>query len=47
MPVRGIDPPPAFGRIDTEYRDFLDTYKGYALSPGRDIRVSLSVPFGG
>jgi iron complex outermembrane receptor protein/hemoglobin/transferrin/lactoferrin receptor protein len=32
--------------FDTEYRDFLDTYKGYALSPGRDIRVSLSVPFG-
>ena len=30
---------------DTEYRDFLDTYKGYALSPGRDIRVSLSMPF--
>ncbi|MFP4075277.1 MAG: TonB-dependent receptor [Halochromatium sp.] len=33
--------------FDTEYRDFLDTYKGYALSPGRDIRLSLSVPFGG
>ncbi|MBK5941735.1 TonB-dependent receptor [Halochromatium roseum] len=33
--------------FDTEYRDFLDTYKGYALSPGRDIRVSLSLPFGG
>ncbi len=33
--------------FDTEYRDFLDTYKGYALSPGRDIRISLSVPFGG
>jgi iron complex outermembrane receptor protein/hemoglobin/transferrin/lactoferrin receptor protein len=33
--------------LDTEYRDFLDTYKGYALSPGRDIRLSLSVPFGG
>ncbi|EIC22652.1 TonB-dependent receptor [Thiorhodovibrio frisius] len=32
--------------FDTEYRDFLDTYKGYALSPGRDIRLSLSVPFG-
>jgi len=27
--------------------DFLDTYKGYALGPGRDIRVSLSVPLGG
>jgi iron complex outermembrane receptor protein/hemoglobin/transferrin/lactoferrin receptor protein len=33
--------------FDTEYRDFLDTYKGYALSPGRDVRLSLSVPFGG
>jgi iron complex outermembrane receptor protein/hemoglobin/transferrin/lactoferrin receptor protein len=33
--------------FDTEYRDFLDTYKGYALSPGRDVRVSLSIPFGG
>jgi iron complex outermembrane receptor protein/hemoglobin/transferrin/lactoferrin receptor protein len=33
--------------FDTEYRDFLDTYKGYALSPGRDVRISLSVPFGG
>lgn len=31
--------------FDTTYRDFLDTYKGYALSPGRDVRVSLSVPF--
>ncbi|EXJ14463.1 TonB-dependent receptor [Imhoffiella purpurea] len=33
--------------FDTEYRDFLDTYKGYTLSPGRDIRLSLNVPFGG
>ena len=33
--------------FDTEYRNFLDTYKGYALSPGRDVRLSLSVPFGG
>lgn len=31
--------------FDTSYRDFLDTYKGYALSPGRDVRLSLSVPF--
>ena len=31
--------------FDTTYRDFLDTYKGYALSPGRDVRVSLAVPF--
>jgi len=28
--------------LDTPYRDFLDTYKGYALSPGRDLQVSLS-----
>lgn len=31
--------------FDTVYRDFLDTYKGYALSPGRDVRLSLSVSF--
>ena len=24
--------------LDTAYRDFLDTYKGYALSPGRERR---------
>jgi iron complex outermembrane receptor protein/hemoglobin/transferrin/lactoferrin receptor protein len=27
------------------YRDFLDTYKGYALSPGRDVQFSLSTTF--
>lgn len=32
---------------DESYRDFLDTYKGYALSPGRDVRMTLRVPFGG
>ncbi len=31
--------------FDTTYRDFLDTYKGYALSPGRDVQVSLSTQF--
>jgi len=31
--------------LDETYRDFLDTYKGYALSPGRDLRVTVSVPF--
>jgi iron complex outermembrane receptor protein/hemoglobin/transferrin/lactoferrin receptor protein len=31
--------------LDTAYRDFLDTYKGYALSPGRDIRVGVSASF--
>ncbi|XOZ32698.1 TonB-dependent receptor plug domain-containing protein [Halomonadaceae bacterium KBTZ08] len=32
---------------DTSYRDFLDTYKGYALSPGRDVRMTVKVPLGG
>lgn len=27
------------------YRDFLDTYKGYALSPGRSVNVKLNIPF--
>lgn len=27
------------------YRDFLDTYKGYALSPGRNITFRVKVPF--
>ena len=27
------------------YRNFLDTYKGYTLSPGRNMFVKLSVPF--
>ncbi len=27
------------------YRDFLDTYKGYAMSPGRNIYIKLSTPF--
>ncbi|NBB99738.1 MAG: TonB-dependent receptor [Bacteroidetes bacterium] len=31
--------------LDETYRDFLDTYKGYALSPGRDVRLSLSTSF--
>tara|TARA_B100002052_G_scaffold296334_1_gene324530 strand:- start:2651 stop:4855 length:2205 start_codon:yes stop_codon:yes gene_type:complete len=31
--------------FDKPYRGFLDTYKGYALSPGRDIRLTTSVPF--
>ncbi|MFB6274226.1 MAG: TonB-dependent receptor plug domain-containing protein [Salinibacter sp.] len=31
--------------LDETYRDFLDTYKGYALSPGRDVQVSLSTSF--
>jgi len=28
--------------LNETYRDFLDTYKGYALSPGRDVRLSLT-----
>jgi iron complex outermembrane receptor protein/hemoglobin/transferrin/lactoferrin receptor protein len=31
--------------LDETYRDFLDTYKGYALSPGRDVQFSLSTAF--
>ncbi|MCI0495489.1 TonB-dependent receptor, partial [candidate division KSB1 bacterium] len=31
--------------LDENYRDFLDTYKGYALSPGRSVNVKLNVPF--
>jgi iron complex outermembrane recepter protein len=31
--------------FDTEYRDFLDTYKGYALGMGRDVSFTLRVPF--
>lgn len=29
---------------DESYRDFLDTYKGYALSPGRNVRLQVRVP---
>ncbi|MFO8231929.1 MAG: TonB-dependent receptor [Longimonas sp.] len=31
--------------FDTTYRDFLDTYKGYALSPGRDLQFGVSASF--
>ena len=31
--------------LDEVYRDFLDTYKGYALSPGRSINFKINVPF--
>lgn len=31
--------------LNEDYRDFLDTYKGYALSPGRDIKLRVKVPF--
>jgi iron complex outermembrane receptor protein/hemoglobin/transferrin/lactoferrin receptor protein len=32
--------------LNKAYRDFLDTYKGYALSPGRNFIFKLSIPFG-
>jgi len=31
--------------LDENYRDFLDTYKAYALSPGRSVNVKLNFPF--
>jgi iron complex outermembrane receptor protein/hemoglobin/transferrin/lactoferrin receptor protein len=31
--------------LNEAYRDFLDTYKGYALSPGRNITIRIKVPF--
>jgi iron complex outermembrane receptor protein/hemoglobin/transferrin/lactoferrin receptor protein len=31
--------------LDEDYRDFLDTYKVYALSPGRNVIFKLNVPF--
>lgn len=30
--------------LDATYRNFLDTYKGYALSPGRNVTLKVSVP---
>ncbi|OGU33174.1 MAG: hypothetical protein A2057_03970 [Ignavibacteria bacterium GWA2_35_9] len=32
--------------LNEVYRDFLDTYKGYALSPGRSINLKMNVPVG-
>lgn len=31
--------------FDRAYRNYLDTYKGYALGIGRDVKFSMSVPF--
>ena len=31
--------------LDETYRGFLNTYKGIALSPGRDVEFGLSTPF--
>ncbi|NBC02219.1 MAG: TonB-dependent receptor [Bacteroidetes bacterium] len=35
----------AHNLLDEAYRDFLDTYKGYALSPGRNITFKAQIPF--
>ncbi|MEE4277436.1 MAG: TonB-dependent receptor [Halieaceae bacterium] len=32
--------------LDETYRDFLNTYKAYALNPGRDLRLTLEIPLG-
>ena len=29
--------------LDEDYHDFLDTYKGYALSPGRSINAKINI----
>ncbi len=31
--------------FDRAYRDYLDTYKGYALGIGRNVNFAISVPF--
>jgi len=30
--------------LNSDYRDFLDTYKGYTLSPGRSFIMHLNIP---
>ena len=30
--------------LDEDYRDFLDTYKGYTLSPGRSVNFKVNIP---
>jgi len=32
--------------LNEDYRDFLNTYKGYALNPGRNVKMKVSVPIG-
>jgi iron complex outermembrane receptor protein/hemoglobin/transferrin/lactoferrin receptor protein len=32
--------------LNKAYRDFLNTYKGYALNPGRGITFKINIPFG-
>jgi len=31
--------------FDEDYRDFLDTYKGYAMSQGRNAQLNMSIAF--
>jgi len=31
--------------LDTEYTDFLWTYKAFAPNPGRDVRIVASLAF--
>ena len=31
--------------LDTPYRDFLDTQKGFALAQGRNVSLRVSAPF--
>jgi len=31
--------------LDEDYRDFLDTYKGYAMSQGRNAQLNMSIAF--
>ena len=30
--------------LDSAFRDFLDTYKGYALGAGRSVNLSATIP---
>lgn len=30
--------------LDNDYRDFLDTYKGYTLTPGRSVNLKCNIP---
>lgn len=32
--------------FDQAYRDHLNRYKAYALNPGRNIALKVSIPFG-
>src|SRR5699024_5260510 len=32
--------------LNTAYRDFLNTHKGYVLNPGRGITFKVKIPFG-